>query len=108
MPPANNPSIYFLSDINEINKNNQSYFLIKIENAHEIKMAISCESIICKFNNTNSSKSEVSGIADLLIKLNFPDKITGLSDKNGYKYTATKLVDEDDIKKLNKIISNNG
>ncbi|WP_397602129.1 hypothetical protein [Silvanigrella sp.] len=104
--PLNSASTYFPSDVNEISDNHQSYFLVKINELNNSKVAISCQNIICKFNNNSYPYEEVKGLSKLLIKLNFPDKITGLSDENGYKYTATKIADSNEIKKINKIFMN--
>ena len=104
--PTNSASTYFPSDVNEISDNHQSYFLIKINELNNSKIIISCQNIICKFNNNSYPYEEVKGLSKLLIKLNFPDKITGLSDENGYKYTATKIADSNEIKKINKIFTN--
>lgn len=96
--------ISFQSDISN-SKTNESLFLLQYNLAGEVQYKLSCANNFFCLKKTAILSEKARAAKELLFQYHHPDKITFVTDTNGFRYTALKLKDPDEIKMFKKLFT---
>ncbi len=98
----NGKKLLFHSDLENDNRH-EPLFLLQFNKSQQPSYKLDCKSESSCLKLSPIILSKAAKIYEILKQLNIPDKITYITDSNGYKYTAQKLNDSDEIKTFKKL-----